>query len=296
MVKIAAFSDVHFPKAVNAEKLKMLRDSLDKINPDYVIIAGDLTEGEKDSFEEFLKIFENIEYPKLISLGNHDLWVRSFEDMTSLEKMESFIEMGEEYGYHMLDKKSFLDNGYGFAGTIGWYDYSFADPQFSMKDIENKILFHKGESFAASWWNDRFFFRLEKRNPLMEMTFTEDDNFFVDSLKVPKSSKKEDTYFTKRCCEHLEKSLEALHDAKKKIAVVHHLPFKELLNIGRKKTKETLFFNAYMGSQCLGEIMIKKNVDLCICGHTHANFKRKVHGILVYNVSEIKKGIREIDI
>ena len=140
--------------------------------------------------------------------------------------MEEFIEIGEQLGYHMLDKGPFLEKDVGIAGTIGWYDYSFADPQFSMEDVENKILFYKGESFAASWWNDRFYFRLKKRNPLMEMSFTEDDNFFIDSLKIPKSSREEDTYFTNLCYKHLTKSLDAIRRATIKIAVIHHLPFK----------------------------------------------------------------------
>ncbi|MCK4247806.1 MAG: metallophosphoesterase [Methanomicrobia archaeon] len=297
MIKIAAFSDTHFPKLVGIKELKALKISLYTINPDYVVIAGDLIEGgEKESFEIFLKEFMEIKCPKLVCLGNHDLWVQSFEEMTSLEKMEEFIELGEQLGYHMLDKKPFLGEDIGFAGTVGWYDYSFADPQFPIKDIENKILFYKGDTFAASWWNDRFYFRLKKRNPLMEMTFTEDDNFFIDSLKIPKSSREEDTYFTKLCYKHLNKSLDVIKDAKIKISVIHHLPFKELLNIGRKKTTESLFFNAYMGSQCFGELMMEKNVDVCICGHTHKNFRRKIHGIEIYNVSEIKKGIKKIEI
>ena len=296
MIKIAAFSDAHFPKLVGIKGLKVLRNSVNNIDPDYVVIAGDLTEGEKESFEIFLKEFEEIDCPKLICLGNHDLWVQSFEEATSLEKMEEFIEMGESFGYHMLDNKPFLEKDSGFAGTVGWYDYSFADPQFPIKDIENKILFYKGDTFAASWWNDRFYFRLKKRNPLMEMTFTEDDNFFVDSLKIPRSSREEDTYFTKLCYKHLNKSLNKIKDAKIKIAVIHHLPFKELLNIGREKTIESLFFNAYMGSKCFGELMIEKKVDICICGHTHLDVRRKIHGIEVYNVSEIKRGIKKIEI
>ncbi|RLF96543.1 hypothetical protein DRN50_01365, partial [Thermococci archaeon] len=142
MIKIAAFSDAHFPKLVGIKGLKVLRNSVNNIDPDYVVIAGDLTEGEKESFEIFLKEFEEIDCPKLICLGNHDLWVQSFEEATSLEKMEEFIEMGESFGYYMLDNKPFLEKDIGFAGTVGWYDYSFADPQFPIKDIENKILFY----------------------------------------------------------------------------------------------------------------------------------------------------------
>ncbi|HDN81127.1 MAG TPA: hypothetical protein ENG41_00165, partial [Methanomicrobia archaeon] len=113
MIKIAAFSDAHFPKLVGIKGLKVLRNSVNNIDPDYVVIAGDLTEGEKESFEIFLKEFEEIDCPKLICLGNHDLWVQSFEEITSLEKMEEFIEMGESFGYHMLDNKPFLEKDIG---------------------------------------------------------------------------------------------------------------------------------------------------------------------------------------
>lgn len=296
MTKIVAFSDAHFPKIVREDELKTLRSEIEDISPDYVAIAGDLTEGERETFKKFLEIFEKITCPRIVCLGNHDLWVRSFEKITSLKKMEEFIEIGEDLGYHMVDKTPFVSGDIGFAGTVGWYDYSFADPQFSMKDIENKILFHKGERFSASWWNDRFYFKLEKRNPLLEMTFTEDDNFFIESLKVPKSSKKEDTTFTNKCYEHLKKSLDKIENAEKKVVIIHHLPFKELVGIGRKKTKENLFFNAYMGAQCFGELLVENNVDLCICGHTHKNFERTVRGIKVCNVSEIKKGVKKIEI
>lgn len=73
-LRIAQISDIHCGEPTFNEK--MLADAIEKINemePDIVVVAGDLTgAGYEWEYEEAARWLEQIQYPKVVVPGNHD--------------------------------------------------------------------------------------------------------------------------------------------------------------------------------------------------------------------------------
>jgi 3',5'-cyclic AMP phosphodiesterase CpdA len=73
--RIAQISDVHVGGALSlpAEDLDAILDKLGELDPDVVVIAGDLTtDGYDWEFEQAAAWLERIDYPKVVIPGNHD--------------------------------------------------------------------------------------------------------------------------------------------------------------------------------------------------------------------------------
>ena len=73
-VRIAQVSDIHCGEATfNADAMASTIRRIDAMEPDLVVIAGDLTAaGYQWEFEEAAKWIEQIRFPKVIVPGNHD--------------------------------------------------------------------------------------------------------------------------------------------------------------------------------------------------------------------------------
>lgn len=73
MQTIAHLSDLHFGREV-PEVVEGLLVSLDKLQPDLVVISGDLTQRAKNSeFKKGVSFLQQLPFPYLIVPGNHDM-------------------------------------------------------------------------------------------------------------------------------------------------------------------------------------------------------------------------------
>ena len=74
-LRIAQLSDIHVggPLSFDGEKMKELTDRVKEVDPDVVVIAGDLTTaGYQWEYEEVAAWLETIAFPKVVIPGNHD--------------------------------------------------------------------------------------------------------------------------------------------------------------------------------------------------------------------------------
>jgi len=74
-LRIAQLSDIHAggPLSFSQEEMKALLESVRRVDPDVVVIAGDLTTaGYEWEYEEAAAWLAQLDYPKLIIPGNHD--------------------------------------------------------------------------------------------------------------------------------------------------------------------------------------------------------------------------------
>jgi 3',5'-cyclic AMP phosphodiesterase CpdA len=74
-LRIAQISDIHVGGSLSlpAEMLQSIAERVRRIEPDAVVIAGDLTtEGYEWEYEEAARWLEQIESPKIVIPGNHD--------------------------------------------------------------------------------------------------------------------------------------------------------------------------------------------------------------------------------
>jgi hypothetical protein len=139
-------------------------------------------------------------------------------------------------------------NGIGFAGTIGWYDYSMRDQQFD--NIMSEMIYRR-KHYKGKVWNDRRYARWEASDPEVALEMAEE----------------------------LDRDLSAVEGkADTVVAVTHHIPFIDLLRRTGDPSRD--YFNAFMGSVSLGETLLKhKKVSLSLSGHTHFKQDKMIHGI-----------------
>lgn len=88
MKRFVLIGDMHLPEredAVQYDTFDWAVEEIKKINPDGVIVAGDITAtGEKNALDYFLKKFDEIDVPKVVLIGNSD--VRTKENTEYISK------------------------------------------------------------------------------------------------------------------------------------------------------------------------------------------------------------------
>ena len=79
-VRICVFGDLHESESFNDEKLDIIKNCIERSNPDYIIIAGDLIDStnflyeNKEKRKTIIKWLESLskKYKIFIDIGNHD--------------------------------------------------------------------------------------------------------------------------------------------------------------------------------------------------------------------------------
>jgi len=212
--------------------------------PDCIVLAGDV--GERiDGYCQMLRLLQNLDCPRLILTGNHDLWSRDGATSDSLWD-EVLPRLTREYGAIWLEGENWCSNGLGICGTNGWYDYSAADPSISMS----------AEQYLRD--KDRYMA----------------DGTYVDWLWS-------DVEFSERIGAAFSARLMALEadPAIREILIVTHVPaFEE--GIARKPGDVRWnISNAYFGNLTLGKrILTSRKVTRVISGHTHVGRVAQIQG------------------
>lgn len=93
MRKIVHLSDIHFGK-IDYEIVGEVRKKISEINPDLVIVSGDLTQRARASqFKEAKDFLDSLPKPQIVVPGNHDVPLYNVFDrfVNPLEKYKKFI-------------------------------------------------------------------------------------------------------------------------------------------------------------------------------------------------------------
>jgi len=233
---LLAAADLHFglyPEG-DASTLK-LAEHVCASDADVLVIVGDVADEAVGGFASCLRLFKGFRGLKLLVPGNHDLWTKSGD---SERRYRSHLpRLATQWGFHMLDRAPIRAGTTGFIGNIGWYDYSFRNPDL---EIPREVYRHKLLPGVCSW-NDGIYIR-------WDMT---------------------DEEFTERCLRRLRRHYGAAEPkVERVIAVLHHVPFAELLYGPSGRAAE--FCRAFMGSARFGELLVRcPKVRFVICGHQH---------------------------
>jgi len=202
---------------------------------DVLVLAGDIGGPELDSASLCLELFAGFGGLRLLVPGNHDLWT---SDGDSLDRYRVHLpHMACKFGFEILDGGPVVRGETAFIGNIGWYDYSFRNPElgFSTADYQRKSI------PGVCSWNDGAFVH-------WDMT---------------------DEEFTRACASALCRHYRLVErKVGQVVAVLHHVPFVELLYGPAPLPHE--FCRAYMGSSRLGRLLARcGKVRYVICGHRH---------------------------
>lgn len=258
-MKILATSDPHYPWCRDA--LPKLEELIEKERPDVFVVAGDISQFDDDHYREYFETFQKFVMQKVAVLGNHDLWA---EDGSSLERFKRVCGLMKERDFYPLDQQPLILDGVGFVGTIGWYDYSFANltREDGVVELGGKVKRLRDITFddyaAKETWNDGMHIR-------WGLT---------------------DEQFLNLCVKKLKQDINQVSvQADRIVAVVHHAPFENMVPY-KEGDAAFLMRNAYMGSPKLGEALLSsRKVQALITGHTHFPMVKQNGHIACYNVS-----------
>lgn len=145
-LKIVHFSDLHYLRVANKEKLKQVVEEINLINPDIVFFTGDLIDKdfklkdkEKDNLISLLKSI-NSKYGKYAVIGNHD-HIKDEELFKEIYSSSNFILLQNSYDIIYGNNNDKL-----FIGGTDTYSYDQADISKVMEyfsdneDINYKII------------------------------------------------------------------------------------------------------------------------------------------------------------
>jgi predicted phosphodiesterase len=129
-MRVFALSDVHVDYAENARWIESI--SCMEYRDDVLILAGDITDKLHLlawCLDEMVRRFRKV----LFVPGNHELWVgRDAGGKTSLQKFHEVCAVVESSGASM---QPFHAENLSIVPLLGWYDYSFGEPNEELKSI-----------------------------------------------------------------------------------------------------------------------------------------------------------------
>jgi len=259
-MKIAFTSDLHVDiSKANHDLVDALVEHLAEVAPDIFIICGDISPS-LDELARTLGRFKPVAARKLMVTGNHDIWVDSRNQLkkgvdSSMKYRELIPRACVEDGFDYLAEEPVVIDGVGFAGCMGWYDYSLRNPAYD-GEIDPKDF--EAGMFRGYMWNDkRHAWWL--RRPGQKL-------FDLKSRTVCRC----DGDICREMATHLDLQLDQLQlDGVRPVVVVtHFVPFKEMLSY--RDTLPDDFFAAYAGSTALGDVICAHlDVTHALSGHTH---------------------------
>ena len=276
-MRLLATADLHFNHAKSRAGAEELIERLNGEKADCLLVVGDVATADGDALEECLLRFR-FDGPRLFVPGNHELWTHG-DDSYRLFR-DDLPRRVRALGWHWLQTEPFRlggdTGGVAVVGSLGWYDYSFAQESLGIprRFYERKVSPGVAERFVEyrdllgqtddvgpvareviARWNDGRFVKLHRS-----------DEAFLDELLA-----------------ELRGQLEAVGDAGTVVAAVHNLPFRELLPPPRNIQWD--FAKAYLGSNRIGELLLEfPNVRYALCGHSHFPARATVGHVKAINI------------
>jgi hypothetical protein len=268
-MRLLATADLHYNHAVSRPLAEQLIDAMNRDGGDALLVVGDTATADGDALERCLCRFR-FPGPRLFVAGNHELWTSGPDSYAVFH--EELPRRVRALGWHWLEGNPFTCGDVAVVGSVGWYDYSFAqaDLQIPRRFYEAKISPGAAERLApellcddvpsvardvVARWNDGRFVKLGRS-----------DEAFLDELLIG-----------------LTRSLESVKDAGRIVAAIHHLPFAALLPAPRIPQWD--FAKAYLGSARLGELLLRyPNLTQVLCGHSHLALEAKVAHVHAINI------------
>src|SRR2546421_5781520 len=124
-MRVLLTADLHYNHARSRTPAADLVRTINATGGDVLILVGDTAVADGDSLEQCLSLF-TFPGPKLFVAGNHELWTNSGESY-AIYKMQ-LPQRVRDLGWHWLEDDPFIPTGREIAivGSVGWYDYSFA--------------------------------------------------------------------------------------------------------------------------------------------------------------------------
>jgi predicted phosphodiesterase len=272
-MRLLVTADLHFNHPRSRALAEELIGRMNQSGGDVLLLVGDTTSFDGDALERCLSLFQ-FNGPKLFVAGNHELWTYGPDSLANHDV--ALPRRVEALGWQWIAGKPFVNNDLAIVGSMGWYDFSFAQPNLG---VPKRFYQAKVSPGVAARYEEYAALRPEDPDVLpqaREIIARWNDGRFV---KLGMS----DEQFLDRLLETLKQDLEKVKSYRTVFAAIHHLPFRELLPPPHSAQWD--FAKAYLGSERIGELLLKyPNVTQSICGHSHFAAEATVGHIHAINI------------
>jgi hypothetical protein len=271
-MRLVATADLHWNHPRSKPSAEAIIDEINRRGGDLLVVAGDVGVADGDVIESCLSRF-TFAGPKLFVPGNHELWTkRSGVDVLDEELPRRIRALG----WHWLPGEAMTFGGARVIGSIGWYDYGFAEPSLNVP-----TEFYRAKSSPA------VVARLGEPPELAERAKQ------IESA-CPVVARWNDGRFAKLSMsdeELVERELnrvraEILRSDLPAVVVLHTVPDASLMPPRRAATWD--FARAYLGSPRWGRMLcedaVRGRVTHVLCGHSHAPARSMLGDIQGINI------------
>lgn len=271
-MRVLVAADLHWNHPRSRESAEALIHQINRERFDVLVMVGDVGVGDGESIEECLSHF-GFRGPRLFVPGNHELW--STDPDVNLHDQE-LPERITSLGWHWLPRGPFIQGEVGIVGSVGWYDYGFADAELQIPRLFYERKMSPGAVLSLREPQDLIEAANAAPEPARELVARWNDAKYVH-LGMS------DEAFVARECDRLHRELQTLHDKRQVIAAIHTLPFEELLP--PMKGGQWNFAKAFLGTPRIGEVLKRfDNVSHVVCGHSHYPVEAQVGLMKAINI------------
>lgn len=263
----AVTADLHFDVARSRTPAQEIIGQINQAKPDGVLLIGDTATADSTGLEECLALFAPAAH-RLFVPGNHELWARRQPRPAEGLLGDELRTRVTAAGWHWLPGAPFRVGRCAIVGSLGWYDYGFAEARLGLprrfyeaklspgaarllgrQDLAPDVadIPEQSREFYARWNDGRFIHGI-----------VDDEAFLATRLA------------------ELSADLTAVRGASQVVAAIHVAPVAELLPrvpLEGPIPADRLplaFTRAYLGSSRLGDALGEfPNITHVYCGHTH---------------------------
>ena len=276
MIKIAYTSDLHVDYSnENRELVARLSESTTAAKPDVLILGGDIAASPTD-FGWALGCFAGLKCRKLVVAGNHDIWIESKSDIlngkdSGAKYRQILPQIAKDNDFEFLHNKVVVIEGVGFAGCMGWFDYSFRNHKFDDSTPLEQYRVGKWQSPSSGknfLWNDiQYVWWLKDLSAKMS-GFSRNDLCLSDNEIA--------TLMAKSLSQQLDQL--ARESVRQIVVITHFVPNRELLDYRDSIPHD--YFNAYHGSVEIERVIRSDSkISQVFFGHSHVAKDFTIDGI-----------------
>jgi predicted phosphohydrolase len=272
-MRVVYTSDIHVDVSEkNRDAAGTMAGLMQRQRPDVVVVAGDAG-NTIHALEETLSCFSRIDARKFFVPGNHDVWIEN-DDGTLIDSRTKYADRIPDacrrVGFHDLGQEPVVVGDVGFVGSLGWYDYSFADPRLELTEDD----YWRGRWGDEVWWDKKMTYWIpgaDEGNPGAHGAWAKGEGT-RDRMRDPE--------VCAEMGERLQQQLLSIEGRVKTIvAVIHTLPFL----VGLPRSDPPYYLDAFTGSERLGRVLeAHTRVERCIHGHKHTSGDWTVGRIRAY--------------
>ena len=281
MLRLLITSDLHYNITRSQLPARRLARQVLRVGGDALVLVGDTAGIDLGVFRDALGLFDEFKGVKLLVPGNHCLWRN--DGGSSLERYEHTLpDLARECGFTVLDAAPVTLGDVGLVGSIGWYDYTFAQASLGIPMEFYRLKVSPGA--AAYMGMDEL---VERHRPTLSEDVLSMGVRWTDGQYVRLGMSDEE--FTARLADTLERQLaEVSPRVSQIVAFLHHLPFAQL--VPEVRHRRVAFAAAYMGSGVFGQVLRQfHKITHVYCGHSHWHMQLRVDQMEVVSIGSTYK-------